>query len=101
MTTYPYDIGLVTLLQTLRCIQNRRVPTIPDQEITMFNMFKQLFAAITLFFVATEKLASASNHLATWADESAASFSDEARIERQKKLAKLKADLKAVEKQSA
>ena len=64
----------------------------------MFNMFKQLFSAITLFFVATEKLASASNHLATWADETAAAFSDEARIERQKKLAKLKADLKAVEK---
>ena len=68
------------------------------RSITMFNMFKQLFSAITLFFVATEKLASASNHLATWADESAAAFSDEARIERQKKLAKLKADLKAVEK---
>ena len=64
----------------------------------MFNMFKQLFSAITLFFVATEKIASASNHLATWADETAAAFSDEARIERQKKLAKLKADLKAVEK---
>ena len=63
----------------------------------MFAMFKQLFSAITLFFVATEKLASASNHLATWADETSAAFADEARIERQKKLATLKADLKAVE----
>lgn len=63
----------------------------------MFAMFKQLFSAITLFFVATEKVASASNHLATWADETAAAFADEARIERQKKLATLKADLKAVE----
>ena len=63
----------------------------------MFAMFKQLFSAITLFFVATEKVASASNHLATWADETAAAFADEARIERQKKLANLKADLKAVE----
>ena len=64
----------------------------------MFNMFKQLFSAITLFFVATEKVASAANHLATWGDETAAAFADEARIERSKKLAKLKAELKAVEK---
>ena len=63
----------------------------------MFAMFKQLFTAITLFFVATEKIASASNHLATWADETSAAFADEARIERQKKLAMLKADLKAAE----
>lgn len=67
----------------------------------MFAMFKQLFSAITLFFVATEKVASASNHLATWADETAAAFADEARIERQKKLANLKADLKAVEAKQA
>ena len=66
----------------------------------MFAMFKQLFTAITLFFVATEKIASASNHLATWADETSAAFADEARIERQKKLALLKADLKAVEDKS-
>jgi len=67
----------------------------------MFAMFKQLFSAITLFFVATEKLASASNHLSTWADETAAAFADEARIERQKKLAKLKAELKAVDTKAA
>lgn len=63
----------------------------------MFAMFKQLFLSITLFFVALEKTASATNHLATWGDETAAAFADEARIERQKKLALLKADLKAVE----
>lgn len=67
----------------------------------MFAMFKQLFSAITLFFVATEKLASASNHLATWADETSAAFADEARIERQKKLANLRAELKAVESKSS
>ena len=67
----------------------------------MFAMFKQLFLTITLFFVAVEKVASATNHLATWSDETAAAFADEARIERQKKLAILKADLKAVENKPA
>lgn len=63
----------------------------------MFAMFKQLFVSITLFFLATEKIASAANHLATWGDETAAAFADEARIERQKKLAKLKSELKVAE----
>ena len=67
----------------------------------MFAMFKQLFLTITLFFVAVEKVASATNHLATWSDETAAAFADEARIERQKKLAKLKSELKSVESKAA
>jgi LytS/YehU family sensor histidine kinase len=63
----------------------------------MFAMFKQLFTAITLYFKAAEKTASAVNHLADWAEETAAAFADEARIERQKKLAMLKSELKAIE----
>lgn len=63
----------------------------------MFAMFKQLFAAITTYFIAFEKTAQAVNHLADWAEETSAAFADEARIERQKKLAILKADLRAVE----
>ena len=59
----------------------------------MFAMFRQFFATITLFFIATEKIASASNHLATWADESAGAFADEARITRATKLSTLNADL--------
>lgn len=62
----------------------------------MFVMFKQLFAAFTMYFLAFEKLASAANNIAEWTNESSAAFADEARIERQKKLAKLKAELKEV-----
>ena len=63
----------------------------------MFAMFKQLFVAITVYFTALERSAKAVDHLAQWAEETSAAFADEARIERQKKLAILKADLKAVE----
>lgn len=63
----------------------------------MFAMFKQFFTAITVLFMAAEKSANAVNHLATWGEEKAAAFADEARIERAKSLAVLKADLKAVE----
>lgn len=57
----------------------------------MFRMFTQLWAAFTVFFAAFEKIAMAANHLSTWAEESAGSFADEARIQRQQKLAALKA----------
>lgn len=55
----------------------------------MFNMFQQLFTALTVLFSAFEKLASSTNHLATWADEAAGSFADEARVQRTAKLAAL------------
>lgn len=51
----------------------------------MFNMFKQAFTALTVFFLATEKLAKAADHLSTWAEESAGAFADEARMQRQAK----------------
>lgn len=63
----------------------------------MFNMFKQLFTAITVFFTAAEKLASATNHLATWSDETAAAFADEARIQRKQKLLLLNAETTKIE----
>lgn len=66
----------------------------------MFIMFKQLFAAFTMYFFAFEKIAKTANNFADWAEESSAAFADEARIERAKKLAKLKAELKEV-KQAA
>ena len=55
---------------------------------------KQLFTAITVFFQATEKLANATNHLSTWAEETAASFADEARIMRIANRTKLLSDNK-------
>lgn len=62
----------------------------------MFIMFKQLFSALTMYFLAFTKIAQTANNFADWAEESSAAFADEARIERQKKLAKLKAELKEV-----
>jgi hypothetical protein len=55
---------------------------------------KQLFTAITVFFQAFEKLANTTNHLATWSEETAASFSDEARIMRIANRTKLLSDNK-------
>jgi hypothetical protein len=54
--------------------------TFPDQEISMFKAFAQLFATFQTLFLAA-------NHLAVWAEETAGSFADEARMERQQKLA--------------
>ena len=60
----------------------------------MFQMFAQLFSAITVFFAALEKVAKATNHLSTWAEESAGSFADEARVQRQAKLNALNTEAK-------
>lgn len=54
-------------------------------------MFTQMFATITLFFTAMERFASAFNHVGAMADESAGALADQIRIERQQKLAELKA----------
>ena len=58
----------------------------------MFAMFQQVFAAIAMFFASAEKIGKATNHLATWAEESAGAFADEARVQRAAKLAKLNAE---------
>jgi hypothetical protein len=55
----------------------------------MFAMFTQLFNTIRILFLAGEKSAGALNHLATWGEESAGSFADEARIKRQQRLNEL------------
>lgn len=55
--------------------------------IAMFQMFRQFFSMITVLFTAGEKLAKSADNLATWAEESTGAFSDQARIERAKKLA--------------
>lgn len=52
----------------------------------MFAMLKQFFRALEVLFTSMEKLASATNHLSTWAEESAGSFADEARVQRLAKL---------------
>lgn len=57
----------------------------------MFAMFTRLFAAISSFFSAAEKLGQATNHIATWAEESAGAFADEARVNRAAKLNALNA----------
>lgn len=56
----------------------------------MGAMLKQIFTAITVFFGSVEKLAKASDHLSTWAEETAGAFADEAREQRKLKLAALK-----------
>ena len=53
----------------------------------MGTMFTQIFAFITTLFSAADHAASAVNHLTTWADEAAGTFSDVARHERNMKLA--------------
>lgn len=63
----------------------------------MFAMFKQLFLGFTAFFIAFEKIGKSTVSLSEWAEETAAAFADEARIERSKKLATLKAELKVIE----
>lgn len=67
----------------------------------MFAMFKQLFSAITVLFMAFERQAKAIDHLSTWAEESAGAFADEARIMRQAKANTMMKDLKVSEKQLA
>lgn len=67
----------------------------------MFAMFKQLFAAITAYFVAFEKTANAAVHLSVWAEESAGAFADQARIERQAKMNLMLKDQRVTEKQLA
>lgn len=59
----------------------------------MFKMFKQMFTALTILFMAAEKGAKAVDHLATWAEGAAGAFADEAQIERAKKMAALQASL--------
>lgn len=56
----------------------------------MFNMFRQMFLALQTFFSAAEKGAKALEHLAEWAEEASATYADEARIERQQRIAALK-----------
>lgn len=65
----------------------------------MFAMFRQLFAAITAYFIAFEKTANAAVHLSTWAEESAGAFADQARIERQSKLNLMLKEQRVTEKQ--
>lgn len=48
--------------------------------------FTAFFAFIQQMFSAAEKGASALNHLATWADEAAGTFEDEARHKRQERI---------------
>ena len=57
----------------------------------MFSMFRQMFLALQTLFRATEKGAKALEHLATWAEEASATYANEARIERQQRIAALKA----------
>ena len=64
-------------------------------------MLTQLFTAMTKYFLAFEKSANATVHLATWAEESAGAFADEARIQRQAKMNAMLKDQRVTEKQLA
>lgn len=52
----------------------------------MGSVFTMFFAFVTKFFSAAEHVASACDHLGTWADEAAAQFADKARHDRQQAL---------------
>ena len=58
----------------------------------MGSAFTALFAFFTQLFGAAEKAASALNHLATWADESAGTFEDTARHNRQQAIKEMMAE---------
>ncbi len=48
----------------------------------MFAMLKQLFAALTVLFGATEKFANAFNEIAIWSEEEAQAFNRKSRLQR-------------------
>ena len=56
----------------------------------MFAMLRQFFQAFKTLFSAAEKGAKALDHLAEWAEEAAATYADEARLERQARITALK-----------
>lgn len=57
----------------------------------MPTMFKEMFAFFALFFTALSKYVQAFDHIGTYVEESAGTFADTARIERQQKIASLQA----------
>jgi hypothetical protein len=64
----------------------------------MFKMLSVLWAALSSFFGAFEKFGSALNHLGGWAESAAAAIADEARIEREERLAVRMSGLRKTEK---
>lgn len=63
----------------------------------MINMFKQLFAMLTAFFTAGEKLGQSAVNLSEWAEETTASVRDKAREERKQALIKLESKTSQIE----
>lgn len=62
---------------------------------------KQFFNALTTLCSAFDHTAKALDHLAITGEETAAQFSDEARMKRAAQMVSLKAELKAVENKAA
>lgn len=67
----------------------------------MFAMFRQMFLALQTLFTAAERSAKALEHLSVWAEEAAGTYADEARIERQQRIAELEANRKKAIKAAA
>lgn len=57
-------------------------------------MLQAVFRALTKTATAAEKLASAGDHLAGYLDDTAATFADQARVEREQKMAVFQHNLK-------
>ena len=74
-------------------------PSLLYRGIAMIQMFKQFFSMLTVLFSAGEKTAKSLDNLATWAEESSGAFADQARLERQKKLSIITADVTQTKKQ--
>lgn len=64
-------------------------------------MLQAAFRALTKTATAAEKLASAGDHLAGYLDDTAATFADQARVEREEKMAIFEHNLKLRKQQLA
>ena len=62
-------------------------------------MLQAIFRALTKAATATEKLASAGDHIAGYLDDTAATFADQAKVERMQKMAIFEHNLKIKQKE--
>lgn len=60
------------------------------QKVGFFAMLQGLYGTLNAMFSAVQRMANAADNLGQWAEESTATFVDEARIEREEKLDELK-----------
>ena len=67
----------------------------------MITMFSRLFAMLTSYFIALERIGVGFGHIGTWVEEGAGAMADEARIKRQANMNLMLKEQKVAEKQLA